>query len=309
MQGFLDLPGEIRNRIYRDYFQDTYRCEYMEESRNAPKTIKLVSNARLRRPNQWCAQPSPIAKTEILLILRFPRRCGTYNGQRTSEGWLDPHGALVLVCKQVHKEALPLLYQQIVFVFNTPRRITGFLRTVPKQNHHHVTKLHLYYTTYGHPYAASDVVWQDKHIESWVRACKSTSKSFKCLRELEIEICVNEDAPKFNLRQKWLQPLLQFRRLTCDSQKGPSGSALFDKKPRTLEKVFVKVRTRLWAHNFEGNVPLSKACKHLHRLFGQSISLAILGAKEEEAMAKFNVAWFDRYNIWQHHLGFAKTGW
>ncbi|KAJ4337145.1 hypothetical protein N0V95_008402 [Ascochyta clinopodiicola] len=150
----------------------------------------------------------------------------------------------------------------------------------------------------------------DKHVESWARACKVASKSLTCLRELGIEICINEDAPKFNLRQKWLQPLLQFRRLSLSKNREgkPDGMEFIQKSP-VLQTVNIKVKSHLWKHNFEMNTRLSNACKHLHKLFGQGISSAILGAKEDDAMANFNTAWNDKYKIWQHHLGFAKTGW
>ncbi|KAF2630842.1 hypothetical protein BU25DRAFT_438033 [Macroventuria anomochaeta] len=314
-RGFLALPGEVRNRIYQYYFQDTYRCELVGEGCDfttaAPKTIKLLSNTRTTKPRREMDRGS--STLDNPLIVRFPRlrrSNRTYStGPRVYRGWLNPHGALILVCKQVHVETLPLLYQRITFVFEAPRRITNFILRVPKQNHGNVTKLHLHYATYGSPSAACHVVWQEKHIESWTHACKVASKSLACLRELEVDVWINEDAPKFNLRQKWLQPLLKFRRLTRDNLQGSTGSKSLLQKPHTLDSVRIRVKTRLWAHNFEMNIRLAKACKHLHRLYGQGISSAILGAKEEEAMAKFNNAWNNKYRIWQHHLGFARTGW
>ncbi|UPX18013.1 uncharacterized protein EKO05_0008337 [Ascochyta rabiei] len=210
----------------------------------------------------------------------------------------------------MHTETLPLLHQRVTFVFEAPRRIISFLRRAPQQHLDNVSKLHFYYNTYGSPLSANDVSWQDKHVESWVRAFKVASESLTCLREIAIEIWINEDAPKFNLRQKWLQPLLQFRRLSLNKNKdGEPSSMELTQKLHALQAANIKVKSRLWKHNFEMNTRLSKACKHLHRLFGQGISRAILGAKEEEAMTAFNTAWNDKYKIWQHHLGFAKTGW
>ncbi|KAL1642866.1 hypothetical protein SLS61_009496 [Didymella pomorum] len=207
-------------------------------------------------------------------------------------------------------KTLPLLYNQITFIFEAPRRVENFLRRMPQAIHNSVTKLHLYYTTYGSPAAASDVTWQEKHIESWARACKAAAKSLTCLRELNVDVWINEDAPKFNLRQKWLQPLLQFRRLTCDTQKdeSPVGTSLV-KRPKTLTAVQVRLKTRLWAHDFNYNPPVAKACKDLHRLYGIGISKAMLGAKEDEAMDLFKKGWEGKHKKWRHHLGFASTGW
>ncbi len=47
----------------------------------------------------------------------------------------------------------------------------------------------------------------------------------------------------------------------------------------------------------------------LHRLFGEAISLAILGASEEDAMAGFKEAWDGRHKEWQHHLNYSDTDW
>ena len=312
-RGFIALPGEIRNRIYQYYFQDTYRCELVGKGCNfataASKTIKLLSNNRPRKHH--CEDNRGKNKSDDPLILRFSRCRRSHGiGPRIPESWLNKHGALVLTCKQIHAETLPLLYRRIHFVFQAPRRITGFLHHMPKQNHGHVTKLHLYYTTYGSPSAVNDIIWQDKHIQSWTRACKVASQRFTSLRVLELDIWINEDAPKFNLRQRWLRPLLQFRRLARNSgQEGLPSSKSINQKPHGLEAVTVRVKTRLFSHHFEMNTRLSKACKHLHKLFGYGISCAILGAKEEFAMAKFMTAWNNKYEIWQHHLGFARTGW
>ena len=312
IRSFLDLPGEIRNRIYQYYFQSTYRCELVGEGCDFnPTAVKLLSYHEPHKPHLRVHLSKPKAGDPV--AIRFPRLRRPYRasntGSQINRGWLNPYGALILVCKQIHVETLVMLYRQITFIFEAPRRIVNFLHRVPKQNHNNVIKLHLYYSTYGSPNSAGDVIWQDKHIKSWSRACKAIASSLSCLRELEIDIWINDYAPKFNLRQKWLVPLLHFRRLTCDSSYGGLSGESTDQKLHTLEKVFVRVKTRLVTHNFDMNAPLCKACKHLHQLYGLGISRAICGAKEEEAMVEFNTAWDKKYKIWQHHLGFARTGW
>jgi hypothetical protein len=307
IRGFFALPGEIRNQIYQYCFQDGFRCEIVGKGCQftsiKPKTVKLWSGAMQLKhhPRDYWGK----SKNSRPLTVRITGRLGRYNivqGLRTC--WLDSLCALILVCKQIHTETLPLFYRRTTFVFEAPHRIINFFRVVPQQNLVNVTKLHLYYTTYGNPSSACDVVWQEKHVESWTRACKVTSKRLTYLRELEFEIWINDNAPKFNLRQRWLQPLLQFRRLTQNNGNAPS-----DQKHHTLETVAIKLRSRLWTSRFAMNSQLAIACKTLHRLFGRGISRAILGAKEEEAMAEFNNAWNGDYKMWQHHLGFARTGW
>lgn len=133
---FPDLPWEVRNKIYQYYFQVTYRCELAgkgcDSSARAPKTFKLLSNSsqtRPKKPHTWTKGgygewPNP-------LTLRFPvSRAGRrtiYPGPVLYDGWLNPHGALILLCKQVCVETLPLLYNQITFVFEAPYRIGNIL--------------------------------------------------------------------------------------------------------------------------------------------------------------------------------------
>lgn len=306
---FLTLPGEIRNLVYQCYFRDTYHCEHVGEgcdfSPVAPKTVKLLSNTTTPKQNHKKRQTDP--EPEKPLVIRFPRS----NHHTTQQpAWLNPHGALILVCKQIHAETLPFLYHRITLLFQAPRRIATFLHTLSTPTRTHITTLHLHYTTYGNPRATCDIIWQDKHIASWTRACKFASKTLVCLRKLEVDVWLSESAPKFNLRQRWLQPLWQFRRLACiDSRKDAMGGEALGVKRCALEAVEVRVRTRLWGHKFGADARLAGACRVLHGLFSQGIGKAVCGAGEVEAMAEFERAWDGEYRMWQHHLGFAGMGW
>ena len=312
-QGFLALPGEIRNQIYQYYFQCNFHCEFVGEDCDfntaAPKNVKLLDDGDMQLKSKLENCGGKLFH-DSSVILRFPychRAHHTASNLRLR--WLDPLCALVVVCKQIRAETLPLLYHRITFVFEAPRHINNFFRVVPMGNLDNVTRLHLHYTTYGNPSFTSDLIWQKKHIASWRCVCEVASKRLTSLRALTVDVFISEDAPRFNLRQKWLQPLFQFRRLVlrADRERDPGMSSNY--KSHILETVNIRLKSRLWTHDFEMNAPLAKACKHLHRLFGQGISLAILGAKEEEAMAEFDMAWNGDYKIWQHHLGFAKTSW
>jgi hypothetical protein len=85
-----------------------------------------------------------------------------------------------------------------------------------------------------------------------------------------------------------------------------------DAEARSSIQVDVYIQTP-WSQRpltaFNNNPGLVRASTELHRLYGQAVSLAIRGAKEEEAMAGFNAAWEGEYAVWRHHLQFARTGW
>ena len=156
-------------------------------------------------------------------------------------------------------------------------------------------------------------------IEFRQRACKAASKKLVRLRELEVWVQIHDSAPRFSLRENWVAPLLQFRRLTRSNEPTTKEMAVESAKPTqptqrqsALQTVKVQVRTR-WSKSpltaFNNIQGLARACTKLHLLYGQAVSLAILGAKEDKAMAEFNAAWEGEHTVWRHHLQFAATGW
>lgn len=148
-----------------------------------------------------------------------------------------------------------------------------------------------------------------------VKVCKAASKQLVSLQELQVWVQLHDGAPKFNLREKWIQPLLQFRRLTISRQSQRNDhneTAEASLGPVTLRTVEIHIRTRLSRDPvamFLNNHKLAQASTELHVLYGHAVSLAIKGAKEEEAMAAFNAAWEGKHKRWNHHLQFARTGW
>jgi hypothetical protein len=124
---------------------------------------------------------------------------------------------------------------------------------------------------------------------------------------------IHDTAPKFSLREKWLKPLLQFRRLADSKELSSHNTAsnpLVDRQSG-IQIAKVHVWTR-WARNIEalwaGNKRLIEASKDLHLLYGQAIGLAITGSTEETAMAGFNAAWKGKYAEWRTHLVLVRGG-
>ncbi|KAH8726265.1 hypothetical protein GQ44DRAFT_706032 [Phaeosphaeriaceae sp. PMI808] len=314
VRGFLSLPAELRNQIYAYCFESEFRCEIAAKGRQFKErkrpTVKLYSN--VLQPNPQAFRPKHYGGEKSSITVRISRRLGKYNiVQGLQTNWAESLHAIHLVCKQVYAETLTFLYHKTVFVFDAPNRITNFLSVVPKSKLEFITKLHLHYTSYGCPTWDKDRIWQDKHHKSWVRACSSASRTLVGLHELKIWMLINNGALRFNLRQNWVLPLLQFRRIARSSPNitNTSQSGEVTQRKRGLEVVEVKFRTQWSGFQFNGNQEVAKASEDLHRLFGNAISYAILGRKEESAMAKYNVAWDVKYKLWQYHLSYGKTGW
>ncbi|KAL5117216.1 hypothetical protein ACEQ8H_004905 [Pleosporales sp. CAS-2024a] len=299
VRGFLALPGEIRNQIYGYYFESDFRCEVVAQGTSLeaqmPKTVKLwAANFQTTSPK---LQHATQAKEEKPTTIRVSRRLGKYNTvQGLQTKWSTSLFAISLVCKLLHTETLPCMYRKTAFVFDAPKRITAFMALVPEAMLEHITVLELVYATYGAPAKCNDRIWQQKHIKSWNTACRLLSKRLTRLRVLTMHVKLNNDTPRFNLRETCFLPLLQFRRLGHQQH-------------AALTTVNVDFRTPCLGSGFRGPPSLVQANVHLHKLFATCIQLAILGEKENMAMAGFDEAWEGRYHVWQHHLGFARTGW
>jgi len=148
------------------------------------------------------------------------------------------------------------------------------------------------------------------------RVCKTASKKLVNLQHLTIWAQIHDCAPKFTLREKWIQPLLQFRRSSRQREMA-GNTATADpaqsiRRHSTFQSVNVHVQTR-WSKGtlaaFRNNRRLARASTALHVLYGQAISLAIMGATEDEAMAGFKAAWEGEHTEWRYHLQFARMGW
>ncbi|KAF2876657.1 hypothetical protein BDV95DRAFT_482624 [Massariosphaeria phaeospora] len=316
VRGFMRLPGEVRNHIYHFYFLEDFRCEIAAkgdrfEAKEA-KTLKLC--LAIVDPDRVGYKYREKMKPVTPTTLRNSRPLGWYrpiHGLQTN--WSNSLCALILVCKQIHRETISLLYHNTTFVFAAPRRIINFLGVVPKQNLSYITQLHLHYASYGHPRMVEDCIWQQKQAASWSRACRLVGKKLVGLRELKLWIKVNYSPVVLDLRQEWLEPLLQLRRLTRAPTGKPEPDRLtLPQGPKSNVPKVVKVHLEThWSgtHAFGAEPELADASSDLHRLFADAIARAILGWSEKDAMADFQHAWEGKYKRWQLHLQYSTTTW
>jgi hypothetical protein len=204
VRGFLALPGELRNNVYRYYFQADFRCELVAQGTHL---------------DLWHSKP----KTTTSSTIRVSRRLAKYTrvqGLQTS--WSGSLYALVIVCKQVHSESIAFLYQNTTFVFNAPRRMNNFLNALPAANLALITKLELHYANYANPGLVQHNYLSQRSLATWTRACRDMAKQLSNLRELHVWLYVTDTPLFFDLRQEWLTPLLPFRRLCLSRQSSES---------------------------------------------------------------------------------------
>lgn len=171
LRGFLALPGEIRNQIYKYYFDREHHCEVAAKGsqfkQREPQTVKLCSG--LSSQQDWTLRPGSESDNSLApSVVRFSRSLGKYimvHGLQTN--WLSSLYALSLVCKQVHLETTKFLYCKTIFIFDAPKRMHSFFGVVSSTSLQNIKRLHLHYNTYGHPQRTDHQVWQDKHTQSW----------------------------------------------------------------------------------------------------------------------------------------------
>lgn len=170
LRGFLALPGEIRNQIYGYYFDSERRCEIAGEesqfTQREAQTVKLLLN--VAPTNNTTPAPGPKPNSVPPTVVRFSSPLGKYNAvQGLQTNWPGSLSALSLVCKQIYTETATFLYQKTTFVFDAPKRIRNFFKFASSIGMQNITKLHIHYNVYGHPYKTEYLVWQKKHSQSW----------------------------------------------------------------------------------------------------------------------------------------------
>lgn len=170
IRGFLALPGEIRNQIYGYYFDSERRCEIASKgsqfTQRKPQTVKLSSSVIAKKSTT--PAPTPEKSATPAIVVRLSRSLGKFNAvQGLGTNWPGSLCALSLVCKQIYTETAKFLYQNTIFVFDAPKRMTNFFTYASAVHLGSITKLHLHYRTYGNPYRTVNIVWQEKHHQSW----------------------------------------------------------------------------------------------------------------------------------------------
>ncbi|OAL49176.1 hypothetical protein IQ07DRAFT_588511 [Pyrenochaeta sp. DS3sAY3a] len=297
---FMDLPKELRFMIYEGYFSLDIHCEFAPH--NVPSfttrdpwshTLTLQGKQNLVElsssgvDESVCAgeydaiiEPKDYKKATVL---RISRNLGQYNnwaGMRTK--WETSHCALLLVSKDIYKEALKFLYRRPLFAFRAGNTLDDFLTVVPRLNLKLITRLHLHYETHG-DFRFDPDPHPGQYFSKWFHGCRSASQKLKNLEELGVYVCLYARPIRFGLKQSWVIPLLQFRYLY------------------KLKKVKIHIKPKELAHSdHPEDLAIAKGGNYLRELFGQCIANAILGA--EDATDEIKKVWREEFLTWPAYL-------
>lgn len=200
---FLNLPGEIRNKIYAY----TFKPEFFE-IRFADKAEGSLTYRRPNRPRYMQPQLEPDVSRRRRLF-DWPRRVQSKESIPAFKLSPGPT-ALLLTCKKVNEEASPLFYGKAAFTFQNLRAFDRFLKTLGPRSKASIRSLHLTHHTAGN---AFDTLYQPytwKFDQKWDNLCWKASEELLSLEELSIELMINEVPISFDPSEKWMMALLSF---------------------------------------------------------------------------------------------------
>ncbi len=210
---FLDLPGELRNKIY-DYAitKEHYAIEWVG---NTQKSKSLTY--RLPRPTR--AHPpklEPGAAQRRRLLDYHHRRV---NPSHLTEDDVHPGPTVLLfVCKSMSEEAASVLYSKSMFHFHRLRALRHFLDNLRPITTKSITRLALNYRAYGHPVKTEDRRWKEKHDCLWEQLCWRVADNCS-LVQLSLKLRLPKSPTLFSafdgvraadIGTRWIMPLWAF---------------------------------------------------------------------------------------------------
>lgn len=200
---FLNLPGEIRNKIYGYLFKNEFF-----EIRFADRGEKSLTYRLPNRPT--CMQPKlePNASRRRRLY-DWPRRI--YTKEVVPVFHLSPGpAALLLTAKQINEEATPLFYRSSTFTFQNLRAFDRFLTTLSVRAKSSIRSLHLSHHTAGNAFHTPFQPWTRLFDRKWDDLCWKASEELTALEELSVDLMINEVPISFDPSDTWMMALLSF---------------------------------------------------------------------------------------------------
>jgi hypothetical protein len=179
---FLDLPGEIRNKVYDLLFAGhvlIHRSHPVRERREYPE-----------------------AKPRFHLESRR-----IYLSPTDTPFNIEPN--LLRVCCQVRDEAVTFLYANTTFRLESVFTMNKFLNVVPAIRA--IKKLELRHSTYGEPRLTEDRKWKHQHDKKWLKTCKRIAEQMTALEHLKLELRICDWPTQLNLAAAWAKPLLELK--------------------------------------------------------------------------------------------------
>jgi hypothetical protein len=200
---FLNLPGEIRNKIYEYAFPTEFFEIRFADKGEGSLTYRLPHRPRYMQPR---LEPDITRRRRLY---DWPRRV-------RSKEFIPPYklspgpGALLLTCQKVYEEAAPLFYGNSTFTFQNLRAFERFMDTLSVRSKASIRSLHLTHHTAGNAFYTDYQSYTRKFDRKWDDLCWRASEEMKSLEELSIDLMINEVPISFDPFDTWMLALLSF---------------------------------------------------------------------------------------------------
>lgn len=187
---FLELPGEIRNKIYELVI---------------PRSHVLVSGSHPKKEFQRSQ------KYSLNPMRKAPRYRLSGRILTIDDPYADPLG-LLRTCVQVNWEATPLFYSKTTICFHDLKTIHKFLNAAPPLGLNDVRSLSLAISTYGEPQLTQDCKWKQKHDQKWYNTCWRLAESLPKLQRLKLDLRLATWPTQLSVNADWTAPLMRLKK-------------------------------------------------------------------------------------------------
>lgn len=167
--GFLSLPGELRNEIYKYLIPECrilITCNKPNKELSRAKNVWSEQNVEHKRPR--------------------PRLCHLLDLNQVEQG-LGITKDLLLACKQVRYDVELYLYSRTTFCFSSTKALHRFLNTASKPGLQAIRNLEILHKGYGLPEMTEHQRYRDKYYERWTKACMQVGEQLSGLQYLKLE--------------------------------------------------------------------------------------------------------------------------
>ncbi|MCJ1459867.1 hypothetical protein MMC28_010246 [Mycoblastus sanguinarius] len=212
---FLELPGEIRNKIYDYTITDDYYVINWVNSHHKSKTL-THQLPRLGKAFSPHLRPDATMRRRLLDYHRRaqPPKC-------LPEEDLSPgRTALLLTCKTINAEASTVFYSKSTFAFSGLGALRHFLDNLSSRSKESITRLALKYRAYGNPLLTEDQPWKARHDRLWEDLCWRLADECTSLSHLSLDMTLNKSPVTFasfdqvdeaGFGAQWIKPLWAFQ--------------------------------------------------------------------------------------------------
>ncbi|RMZ75850.1 hypothetical protein DV737_g5097, partial [Chaetothyriales sp. CBS 132003] len=186
-RGFLDLPAEIRNKIYgfvisssRVLVLGNHPQREVEKYKKAHR-CRRVPKFRYRLHSVILSSADPQGLTAAVAFLR--------------------------ACRAVNSEITSLLYASTVFCFTTIKQINKFLNVLPEDGKKVINKIEISYSAYGEPLWTKDEYWKTKSDWKWTMTCTRIERELPALRSVNLGLKISDWPLRLTSSASCFEPL------------------------------------------------------------------------------------------------------